>query len=112
MPILHVGVIDPFGGQPLVVGVGLRKWQLGSALVGFRCLELRVYRRCERSLVRNRLTARIRHVREPGGVPGVVTIAILPTIVILIPGHASTKQSHQFYPFETNLFRRPRSIEA
>ena len=65
---------------------------------------MRIHRCGQRSLVRNRLTTRVGDVREPGGVPGVAAIEVLPAIVVFLAGTSSTKKSHSFQPLIDELF--------
>lgn len=67
-------------------------------------MELRIDRCGQGPLVRNRLTARVGDVREPGSVPGVAAIEVLPAIVVFLPGTSSTKKSHSFQPLKNELF--------
>lgn len=50
------------------------------------------------------MTARVGDVREPGGVPGIAAIEVLPPIVVILPGTSSTKKSHSFQPLKDELF--------
>ena len=91
------------GSQPSPGGCAERPSRLRLE-VRHRRLKLRIHRRGKRPLVRNRLTARVGDVREPGGIPGVAAIEVLPAIVVFLPGASSTKKSHSFQPLKDELF--------